>query len=142
MRRILPVLGFLFAALIGCAREGPPTGTGAREAAAAFFEAIVRRDWPTAYAGLHPVSRRGLDSATFTRKAQTYRAALGFEPAKVVVRSCDEQGERATVHMLLTDANDSRRHSYREAIALQRSTDGWRIVLHKGFGRPAKTQPR
>lgn len=142
MRRRILSLSLLVATAAGCAREEPPTGTGAREAAAGFFEAVVRRDWPTAYAGLHPESRRGLDTAAFIRKAKTYRAALGFEPAKVVVRSCVEQGEQATAHLLLTDALDSRRHSFRESIALKRAPDGWGVVLHRGFGRSVKVQPR
>src|SRR5262249_6417336 len=84
----------------GCtAAPTAPAGTGARQAAEGYFQALVRQDWPGAYALLHPNSRHHHSPEQFARLAQQYRRGLGFEPDGVQVRTCDERGEEAIAHV-------------------------------------------
>jgi hypothetical protein len=130
-----PLLLLLLLAIAGCG-GGPatPPGTGAREAAAAFFEAIARQDWNAAFDKIHGDSRKGLTLIEFSTRAGNYRKALGFELEKVHVRLCEEQGDKANAHLVLSDANDSRTNSFREAMLLRKEHDEWRIVVPPSFG--------
>jgi hypothetical protein len=133
--RLLAGLATLLA-LAGCARTpAPGPGTGAAEAARDFFEALVGRDWARAYSGLHPDSRARCDPARFAGLAGAYRRALGFEPDGVRLRSCQEQGERAIAHVVLTGRGGPRRRSFKDAVTLRRTPEGWRVVLPANFGR-------
>src|SRR5437870_964929 len=92
----------LLAALAGCSRAPATAGTGAREAARAWFEALLRKDWEKAYGLLSADSRAELSLEQFTHLAQHQRSALGFEPEAVRLRICDERGAEATAHVVWT----------------------------------------
>src|SRR5262245_10412180 len=97
------VWGLVLAGAAGCGtRPSPVTDTGSGESVRAYFEAVVRRDWPAAHAALHPGTRARLGPERFARLAEEYWKGLGFEPSGVTVRSCEEQGDRAVAHVVLT----------------------------------------
>jgi hypothetical protein len=118
----------------GCGRppEAPPPDTGSREAARAYFTAIARRDWPAALDALDPDSRRRHTAASFAKAAQAYRQRLGFDADGVQVRACEEHGDGATAHFVLTGKGPGR-HQYRDAVTLRRTGAGWRVVLPTTF---------
>src|SRR5579883_3513646 len=80
----------------GCGREAAPAVSEARLAVRSYYVAVVRGDWPAAYALLAPEVQTRLGADDFAALGKTYRAGFGFEPAAVEVRSCDEHGEEAT----------------------------------------------
>jgi hypothetical protein len=126
----------LLAGLAGChGAPAPPSGTGAKEAAQAYYEALVRREWPQAYAALHPDSRRRCPQDLFTSQAQAYRRNLGFEPTGVRVRACEERGTEAIAHVLLTGHASSQARRYKDGITLRRTGEGWQVLLPQHFGR-------
>jgi hypothetical protein len=128
----------LCALAAGCGREATaPAGTGAREAAQGYYEALVRQDWPRAYDALHPQSRGRLRPEQFAALAADHRRGVGFEPSAVHVRSCEEQGDEATAHVVLTGTNVTKER-HRDAVRLLRDGDGWGVVLPPTFGRPAR----
>jgi hypothetical protein len=133
-------LWFPLAALVlavGCSSSPtPPADTGARAAAQRFFDALVQQDWPRAYETLHPDSRAAFDLERFTALAKNYCRHLGFEPREVYVRSCEEQGEEAIAHVMLTGhAEGARRSQYKDAAALRYTQEGWKVVPPAQFGR-------
>ena len=120
----------------GCGRAPPPptaAATGAREAAREFFGAVVRRDWPGAYSWLDSESVRGVSAADFARRGEAYRKHLGFDPAGVHVRTCEEHGDGATARVELTGPGTGRHH-YKDAVVLRRQGGRWRVVLSQRFG--------
>src|SRR5579883_1485099 len=125
--------------LIGCSRspEQPP-GTGARESTQAYYEAVIQKDWPKAYAVLDPQSQQRISSQQFSRLAQSYRTGLGFEPDAVHVRACEERGNDATAHVILTGRGGTKGHRYKDGLTLRRVGDGWRVVLPPNFGQASK----
>jgi hypothetical protein len=125
-------------AAAGCEPAPPvPAGTGAREAALAFYRAVIRRDWDGAYAVLDADSRARCGRARFATLADAYWAGLRFEPAGVQVSSCEEQGERALAHVVLTGRTSSHQR-YKDAAALRKDAAGWAVVLPPQF---AKAKP-
>src|SRR5690242_7631423 len=90
----------------GCGRAPAPApaGTGAREAAQAFYDAVVRQDWPAAHALLDPGSQKRHGQG---RLAQ-YRRGLGFEPKAAHVRACEERGDDAVAHVTLSGRGAAR----------------------------------
>jgi hypothetical protein len=131
----------LLAALGGCSRQSPPSaGTGAKEAAQEYYEAMIRRDWQQAHASLDPESRKHCTLEQFTRLADSYRRHLGFEPEEVHIQSCEEKGPEATAHVVLTGRSSSRSVRYRDGIPLRQTAEGWRIVLRSNFGRKTSEQ--
>ncbi len=123
-------------ALAGCGGVPTPvTDTGAKAAAQEFFEAVVRRDANRAYAVLHPDSQKRWPQARFSSAVETYRRKLRFEPEKVVVRSCEEQGDQAVAHVVITGHGSSRHQRYQDGTVLRKGPDGWRVVLPANFGR-------
>jgi hypothetical protein len=131
------------AALAGCGRSDPPpprVKTGAEDVAREYFEALVNRDCPAAYRALDPKSRAGCSADRFTRLAENYRRALGFEPAEVHISSCDERGDEAVAHVNLKGPAGPSPRFYRDAVGLRRGASGWAVVLpnHFGMARPAK----
>jgi hypothetical protein len=124
----------LLAALAGCHRSPATGGTGAREAARVWFEALLRQDWEKAYNSLHADSRAELSVEQFTHLARHQRSALGFEPEAVRLRFCDEKGAEATAHAVWTGRVGGRERSYRDAVALRRGPQGWVVVLPPSFG--------
>jgi hypothetical protein len=111
------ILVLLLAAAIGCSSKPPPMDTGARAAALGYYEALLRQDWSGAYQTLHPDSRSRYSLAQFTRLARTYRQDLGFEPEYVQVRSWQERGEEATVHVVLSGRTATQERRYKETLA-------------------------
>jgi hypothetical protein len=128
-------LGLLLVA--GCRDEGEPRGgTGAEVAARSYYEAIIQKDWARAHAALHPDTRKRWGPEQFARLAQAYRKGLGFEPAGVKVRSCEEHGDEAVAHVVLTGRDAHRSRTFKDALALRRAESGWAVVLPPQFGEP------
>lgn len=127
---------FLLLGLFAGCRKAPllPAGTGAKDKAKSFFEALVQTDWPGAYASLHATSRSKLTAEEFAGLAQKYRKRLGFEPEAVQIRAYDEKGEDATAHVVLTGKSSEKSARYKDAVTLKRSDDGWRVILPANFG--------
>jgi hypothetical protein len=122
----------------GCAPSPPAqTGTGAREAAQGFFEAVAREDWSRGYALLADESRAKVGPDRFARLAGAYRRGLGFEPDAVQLTACDEDGPRAVAHATLSGRGPGR-HRYKEAAVLRRGESGWGVILPADFGRTGK----
>lgn len=119
---------------VGCRTDEPPQplDTGSRLAVRAFYTGIIQRDWANAYDTSHADSRKACAIEAFTKSAQTYRQKLGFEPNAVHVRSCDEHGDEATAHVVLTGPGN-KRHQYKDAIVLRRLDGKWWIVLPAAF---------
>ena len=138
MRSISPGMAGLLLLLIlmGCnpSIKRPP-GSGAREAAQSYYEAILQKDWPGAYAALDSSSRTRLTVSQYTRLGENYRRNLGFEPESIAIRAWDEQGNAATVHVIWTGTALNKTHHFKDAIRLQLSEEGWRIVLPTSFGQ-------
>jgi hypothetical protein len=124
---------FLLAGCGGAPERSP--GTGAKEAAQGYFEALLHKDWSKAYNTLHPSSRSRLSGDQFARLAQTFLSGLGFEPDAVQIRAWDERGSEATAHVILTGKGKEKNQRYKDAISLQRIDEGWRIILPQNFGR-------
>jgi len=128
---------FLLAAILaaGCrAKPTGPAGTGAKEKAFEFFDAIRRRDWPTAFAATHPNGRLNLSAEAFTRLAEQYRRSIGFEPEQVFVTACDEQAETATAHIVY-QGHAVLKQRHKDGITLRRDGDGWGVMLPANLGR-------
>jgi hypothetical protein len=134
-RRLLCVLlaGTL---LTGCndSPEQAP-GTGAKECAQAYYEALTLHDWSKAYATLDPESRDRCGQQRFNGLAERYLNGLGFELDAVHVRACEERGTKATAHVVLTGRAGADKHRYKDAITLHLGDDGWRVVLPSNFGQ-------
>jgi hypothetical protein len=130
--------GCLLATLLaaGCG-HGNAEGTGAEEVTRTYFEALCRRDWPAAFAALHPDSRRAGEKA-FSRLAASYRRGLGFEPGEVRIRSCEEHGDEAVAHVVITGQVSNRHRSFKDAVVLRHGPGGWGVVLTPRFGRADK----
>jgi hypothetical protein len=125
--------------LAGCNRSSDTTqGTGAKERAQAYFEALIYRDWPQAYSVLDATSQKRCSVESFCRLAESYCIGLGFEPEMVQIRACEERGQDATAHVVLTGRNATKDYRYKDAVALRRGDDGWRVVLSSTFGQTKK----
>jgi hypothetical protein len=134
MTRRLVVWAVVCVAVSGCAAPAPPVDTGSRAAVQTYFDALVRRDWPAAYAALHPDSRRRLSLEQFTRAADNHRRAFGFEPEEARLNSCEEHDAEATAHVLLTGSAGGKTLTAKDAVALKHSDAGWGVVLPRNFG--------
>ncbi len=132
MSRVL-LIAALVAAGCGGPAADPRVDTGARDAARGFFEAVVKQDWATGFAALHPDGRKGVSEADFARRGASYRRKLGFEPAMVRVPVCEERGDAATARVELSGPGGAK-HSYKDAVMLKRDGAGWRVVLPTKFG--------
>lgn len=122
--------------LAGCSAPPPtaPAGTGAKEAARAYFEGIVRKDWPAAYATLAAEAKAKVSADRFVRLGDDYRRNLGFDPEIVHVTDCDEHGDAAVAHVTLTGKGAHHRR-FKDAVTLKRDAAGWAVVLPANFGR-------
>jgi hypothetical protein len=135
-RRECLVGGVLAGLAAGCNTSAPaPSGTGAREAALAFFQAVVTKDWGAAHASLEPESRGRVPVERFASLGGTYLAAVGFAALSAHVTACDEQGDRAVAHVVLT-GRPAAHQRYKDTTALRRGPKGWGVVLAAHFGRP------
>lgn len=134
-RAILMSIGL---AAFGCMQAPSSRDTGARAAARAFYDALLQQDWTRAYDQLHADCRSRWSRDQFTRRAQTYRQALGFEPAAVHLRACEEQGETATVRVAWSGSAAGRPREFKDAVVLRRSATSWGVILPKQFGQPRR----
>ena len=126
----------IVAVSVGCrAAPNPAPGTGAKEAAQAFAEAIVAKDWPRAYALLSAESNGKIGADQFVWLAQQYRAGLGFEPFTAHVTACEEHGREAIAHVTLT-GKGPHRSRFKDALTLRSVGADWGVVLAANFGRP------
>jgi hypothetical protein len=125
-----PVAAWALVLFLGCSSPPPTNGTGAREAAHTFAEALVRKDWAAAYAGLATETRQRWTQAEFSRRGEAYLRGLGFEPRTARIRSCVEQGEKAIAHALFS----APRKQYRDGWELRHTTDCWKVSLSAKFG--------
>lgn len=125
------------AAVLGCAKTSTQQeGTGARDQAEEYFDAITAQDWPRAYATLHSDSQKRYSLKEFAQLAQRYRRGLGFELQSVHIRACDERESDAIAHATLTGRNAGGQRQYRDAVSLRRNNAGWGIMLPPRFGQP------
>src|SRR5262249_10985172 len=131
----LLVMLILCGASAGCRSSAPerPKGTGARESVQKYFDALAQQDWDTAYAQLHGDTQKLMDRPAFERQGHAYFKRFGFQPAHVFIRSCDEQDDKATAHINLSETKGSTQNRYREAVVLKRAATGWGIVLPANF---------
>jgi hypothetical protein len=129
----------LLAAAGGCRRAPTrPAGTSALDAARAYHDALLHRDWPKAYGLLHPDSRGSLAESDYSRLAEGYRAAFGFEPSEVHVGPCQEQVDTAVAHVTFGGWSASKHKRFKDAVQLRRSGAAWGVVLRPNFGPPGQ----
>ena len=125
--------------LPGCTPSSPPPpDTGAKHCVREFYEALIQKDWPKAYAALDRQDQKRCSPQQFSQLAQSYRAGLSFEPQAVVIQVCEERGAEATAHVVLTGRANEKEIRYRDGVTLRRSDDEWFVVLPSGFGRAKK----
>ncbi|MFL5342070.1 MAG: hypothetical protein ACJ8F7_18145 [Gemmataceae bacterium] len=126
---------FLIAVLAaGCAKPGASAPSEAGAVAQAYFDAIVRQDWPAAYSHLHADAKSRWQSDAFRSAAEHFRRHLGAQPESVHLSSCEEHGDEAVAHLLIVGHANGKPHTLREAVALRRSTSGWGVVPPPRFG--------
>lgn len=131
-----PGLVILLLALAGCGQgPAPAPGTGAKEVVEQFCDALCRREWKQAHDCLHPADRKRYPLPQFSRVADSFRKKLGFDPERVVVRSCEEQETRAVAHVTFSGNSTLGRQQYRDGMTLVRAEGSWRILLLQHFGR-------
>jgi hypothetical protein len=122
--------------LSGCGPTTPTAAdTGARAAAQGYFDALVRQDWGAAYETLDPAVRARWRAEEFTRRVTQYRRGLGFEPEKVAVRSCEERGDEATAHVVISGQAAGKARRFSDAVTLRRTGTGWTVVPPERFGQ-------
>jgi hypothetical protein len=120
--------------VVGCGGAPVPAGTGAEQAAQAYFEALLRQDWAGGYSCLHPDSRARLGPEQFANLARNHLRHFGFEPRAIHVRSCEERDTEATAHVAFTGRSVGHQRFYRDAVTLRKSAEGWGILLPPRFG--------
>jgi hypothetical protein len=120
----------------GCGRptESTTPDTGSRESVRGFYNAIILRDWPGAFTLVHPEESKRMSAAEFGRRAESYRDKLGFDPARVAVRTCEEHGDEATARIVLSGPGKTR-HQYEDNLFLRRHDGQWRVMLPVRFGQ-------
>ena len=127
----------LFLAVVaGCGGppEPGPADTGARDAVRAYADAVVRRDWPAAYALLAPEARTAWPPAEFARRGDAYRQKFGFDPTAAHVRTCEERGDDATARLDFSGPAAGRHH-FKETLTLRRRDGVWGVALPAHFGQ-------
>jgi hypothetical protein len=130
MRQVIIVA--LLCLVAGCtAPPPPPQGTGAREAAVDFWQAVLRQDWDRAYGQLSAPTRQRLSPPQFIDRAKDYHRQLRFEQKEVKVSACDESGTQALAHVVLI--GETRR--YKGGLSLHRDEAGWKVDLPANFGQ-------
>jgi hypothetical protein len=129
----------LVATVVGCTRsQEAVSGTGAKECVFRYYDALVQRDWSTAYAALDAESQKRCSLNRFSELAQSYLASIGFEPEKVQLWSCEERDSEASARIVFRGRAASRSRRYNDAVTLHRSEDRWRVVLPLNFGTVKK----
>ena len=130
------ILTLLVAAVAGCGSppEAAPTDTGARDAVRSYADAVVRRDWPSAYALLAPESRKAWPAAEFARRGEAHRQKFGFEPTAAHVRTIEERGGEATARLDYS-GSAAGRHHFKDTLTLRRRDGVWGVVPPSRFGQ-------
>ena len=121
--------------LAGCGPQPVPPDTGAARTVRGFYEALMRKDWRRDYSALHPDSRTHMGPDQFATLAQSYRRQLGFEPVQVHLRSCEEHGNEVLAHVILASQKQAGGRSYKDAVVVRQSSDGWGVVLPARFSQ-------
>ena len=135
MTRAAPLALAVAVLAAGCSAPPPAApDTGAKAAARDFFTAVRVKDWPAAYALVHPDTRKSVTAAEFARRAAAYRVRLGFDPTAVRVPVCEEHGGEATAHVELTGRGHGARR-FQDAVSVKSTPAGWRVVPPDQFGR-------
>jgi hypothetical protein len=130
----LPLIILAAALMCGCRpAPKPDAGSGAKDAAKRYYEALLRKDWQGAHSLLTPDAKAQATVDRFARLAQEYHRSLGFEPKNVVVNACDEHGTEAVAHVTIvgTSAHHQR---FKDATVLRRVGVEWLVVLNTSFG--------
>ena len=99
-----------------------------------YYNALIHCDWVGAYALLHPDVRARLRPEEYCRRADVYRRGIGFEPDTVHVQACEEQGDEAIAHLVLTAGTVSQQQRHKDATALRRVEGSWRVLVPVKFG--------
>jgi hypothetical protein len=133
MQRGLAVMA-MTAAVAGCGKPAVRPGTGAEEVVREFYAALLRQDWSRAYAAVDAQQRSQCSADRFASLAQHYYRGIGFAARELHVRSCEEHGDDAIAHIVLTGEDGSRRRFHRDAITLRWDGAVWRVVLSSRFG--------
>ncbi len=134
--RILPRVGLaLLLAATGCEATPQHHGTGAKEMAQHYYDALWQRDWRTAYADLDADSRSRCGEHQFASLGAKYWRDLGFVPQEVHLRSCDEHGDRAVAHVTFTGLSAGRERFHKDGIVLRCQNGTWQVVLSPKFGQ-------
>jgi hypothetical protein len=140
MTRAFGRWGWAVCALVaaGCGGpSGPPRPrTGAEETVRAYFEALARADYPSAYQVLDADSKGRCGADPFARLGRAYRQNLGFDPTEVHVQACDERGDQAIAHVTLKGLSGSSPQFHKDAVGLRRGPGGWAVQLPADFGKP------
>jgi hypothetical protein len=137
MRRIGIGVWIAAALAVGCrGAVEPPVRTGAEDTARTYFQALLHRDWPTAYAALDPRSQARCGVEQFAVLAQAYRCKFGFEPSAVHIRSCEEQGSQAIAHVVFTGRAAGHARFFKDAVTLHRGEASWGVAAPPRFGLP------
>jgi hypothetical protein len=121
--------------LMGCGRARPPAVGEAQRAVRIYYKALLRREWPRAYAALHPDSQARCRAEQFTQLAEGYLRRLGFEPDGARVWACEEHGAEAVAHVVVTGQSAAGPRRYKDAVVLRRGEGGWGAVLPAHFGQ-------
>jgi hypothetical protein len=124
----------------GCASKAPAPRGEAAAVAQDYFDALVRQDWPAAYAKLHPDAKSHWRAEAFAKAAEQFRRGLGIEPETATVGACEERGDEAIAHVQLTGHAADKRKLLKEAVALRRSDAGWGVVPPPQFGQLARVR--
>jgi hypothetical protein len=118
----------------GAPAEERSADTGARTAARAFFDALGRRDWAAAHDALDPESRQACSPTELARRGEVYLKRVGFDSFLTRVSACEERGDEATAHLVLTGRGHGRR-DYKEAVIVKQREEKWGVVLPQNFGK-------
>jgi hypothetical protein len=132
MVRLTPII---ILAISGCSAGARSASTGADAAAKAFYVALIQNESATAYGKLDAQSRERVTAEDFAALVENYRKRLGFQPAEVQIRACEEHGAEAVAHVVLVGKKDQKRGAFKDAIHLKQSESGWVVLLPPGFGR-------
>ncbi len=124
----------------GCRKPSRTTSTrasvGASEAAHAFFEAMLRQEWDTAYELLDDESRTWCSKEDFTARGRAVLGQLDFTPAAVFV-DVSEKGDHASALAVFRSAAGAGAKQFKDGADLTRTQNGWRLSLRKNFGVPS-----
>lgn len=135
----LALLAAFLLPLAGCKKPPQPqAGSGARESVLSFYNALVHRDWPVAYATLDPAGGRRPTLDQFSLAAERYVQRLGFSVKEVAIQGCEEHGPQALAHVVLRGDPTAKPSRFNDAVSLRRDGQSWLIVLPPTWYRTTK----